>query len=185
MLAAARQRREGVYGVHTGGHLAKDRVGVGQAHAPKADEELRAVGVGTGVGHRQRALAVLPAPLEFVGEAVAGPAAPRAGGIARLHDESGDDPVNRAVGVVTRPGEEDEVVDGYRGALGLEIQFDRSATRVESGGVAEPGVESHGRGFWPLHGATLSGQGLRPVGGADPERAGGRVHEAGPPSLAT
>src|SRR5918995_628417 len=88
-----------------------------------ADEELRPVGVGTGVGHRDGTERVL-ALHGLVGEPVAGPSPPGPLGITALDHELGHDPVERKVVVEALAGERHEVVDGVGSQLGIEVHDD-------------------------------------------------------------
>ena len=91
-----------------------------------ADEELRSVRVGTGVRHRDRAERVL-ALHRLVGELVAGTTATAALGATALDHELRHDAVEREVVVVALAREPDEVVDGVRRELRVEIHHDRTA----------------------------------------------------------
>ena len=99
-----------------------------------ADEELRAVRVGAGVRHRDRAERVL-ALHRLVGELVAGAAAAAALGAAALDHELGHDAVEREAVVVAVAREADEVVDGVRRELRVEIHHDRAAVGRDRGAV--------------------------------------------------
>src|SRR5690606_24619637 len=121
------------------------------------DEELRAVGAGARVGHRQDAGLVVHQPgSELVAEAIAGAAgAPAvllvgmaAQRIAHLHHEAGDDPVKAyavvhgdAALLLTRlgifpgdgaGGEAHEVLDGVGSLLLLELDDDGPLRRLET-----------------------------------------------------
>ena len=103
-------------------HLAEQAVQRRQADAARAgdDEELAAVGVRTGVGHRHRADLVAAGLGQLVVEPVAGAAGAGAGRVAALAHEAVDDAVEDHAVVVVVEREEDEVVDGLRGAGGVE-----------------------------------------------------------------
>ena len=88
-----------------------------------ADEELRAVGVRTGVRHRDRAERVL-ALHRLVAELVAGTAATGALRASALDHEVGHDAVEREAVVVALAGEPDEVVHGARRELRVEVHHD-------------------------------------------------------------
>ena len=82
------------------GDLAEDRVlAVEVRRRADGDEELRAVGAGAGVGHRQQVrLVELQLGVELVGELVARAAGAGAQRVAALDHEAADDPVeDRAV----------------------------------------------------------------------------------------
>ena len=100
------------------------------------DEELRAVGVRTGVGHGQNAALVAKAVVGFVFEAVARAAATDALRAAALDHEIGDDAVEVQAVVETALGQIDEVGDGQRGLLGFQLDLDGTAGSVELGDQA-------------------------------------------------
>ena len=94
------------------------------------DEELRAVGVRPGVGHRQRALDHLVV-VELVLEAVAGAAGPGSLRAPALDHEVGDDPVEDQAVVEAVGGELAEVLDRLRGVVVVELDDDRPGAGVE------------------------------------------------------
>ena len=108
VLAARRHRLERLEHVETVDQLAEQRVLRWQTHAGRAghDEELAAVGVRSGIRHRQRADLVLAGLGQLVLEAIAGAAPAGPLGAAALDHEALDDPVeDEAVVVVVRgPG---------------------------------------------------------------------------------
>jgi len=84
---------DGVDDVFAAGHLTEDGVLVIEIGAVDVgDEELAAVGAGSGVGHGDdsRLVALVGAAFDFVFEAVAGTAAAGAFGAAALDHEVGD-----------------------------------------------------------------------------------------------
>ena len=114
------------------------------------DEELRAVGVGPGVGHADRVRLVVAQRGEFVGELgapdgfAAGAVAER---VAGLDHEFADHAVEDGVVVVAGAGVGGEVFDGARGGVGEEADVDVAIGGVEDGGGREVG----GFGFrWVL-----------------------------------
>src|SRR5277367_1423335 len=75
------------------------------------DEELRAVGIRPGVGHRECAgLMFARIVSRFIAEAIAGAAAAGAGGVAALDHEIGDDAVEFHAVIKFVTGQEDEIV---------------------------------------------------------------------------
>ena len=111
---------------------------------PVADEELAAVGLGSGVGHGQRARDVLELGTELVGELVARAAAAGAGGVTTLRHEVGDHAVKRRAVIEAVAGQEDEVVHGHRCVGGEQIQNQCSGGCLHGGGVAFGGIDGHG-----------------------------------------
>ena len=113
---------QGEHDVEAGliGDFAEDGVFVVEVRCwAMGDEELGAVGAGSGVCHREDAGRVVPeVGVKFVVEAVAGAARARASGVAALGHEVGDDAVEGGVVVEAFAGEEDEVVDGVGGIVG-------------------------------------------------------------------
>src|ERR1035437_2744171 len=103
------------------------------------DEELAAVGVGSGVGHGEEAVArVFQSGVELVGEFVAGSAPAGAFGAAALDHEIRNDAVkNRAVvewltgfGTI---GKRDKVVHGVGHLVGEELGFELAFGGIECG----------------------------------------------------
>src|SRR5438874_1233335 len=88
-----------------------------------ADEELTAVGIGARIGHRHRAGRVLPRH-RLVLELVARSTRAIALRVAALDDEIGFDAVKLEAVIKLISGQEDEVVDGVRGELGVEAERD-------------------------------------------------------------
>ena len=88
------------------------------------DEELGAVGVGAGVGHRQRAALDLVL-VELVLEGVAGAAAAGALRAAALDHEVGDDAVEDEPVVEAVGGELAEVLDRLRRVVVVQLDDDR------------------------------------------------------------
>ena len=81
----------------------------------KRDEELRAAGIGAGVGHRQDARdVVFQVRVEFVGNLVAGAATTGAGRVAALDHEPVDDPVKNNAVIEAFAGQVDEIFRGDR-----------------------------------------------------------------------
>ena len=107
-------------------HVAEDGVlAVEVRLGGSRDEELAAVRVGAGVGHREDARLVRERiALDLVVELVPGAAATRARGIARLHHKPLNDAVKRRAVIEALVGEEGEVVDGVRGVLRIELELD-------------------------------------------------------------
>ena len=114
-----------------------DAVGAGD------EEELAAVGVRAGVGHGDRADLVLAALGQLVLEAVAGAAAPGAGGVAALAHEAVDDAMEDDAVVVVVQGEVDEVVDRLRCLQRVEGDDDLAERGVERRRVPLVGVDPH------------------------------------------
>ena len=117
--------------VETLDDLAEQAVLRRQADAarPADEEELAAVRVRAGVGHRHRADLVLRRLGQLVLELVAGAAAARAGRVAALAHEAVDDAVEDHPVVVVVRREEDEVVDGLGGLQRVERDHDRAERR--------------------------------------------------------
>src|SRR5205807_2744286 len=121
------------------------------------DEKLRAVGVGTGVGHRETSGAIEEeVGVQFIFEMVAGPAGSRSQRIAALDHESRNDPVKDDA-VVERavvlylvgaricprllPGREaDEVSRGFGGWVGEQLASEIPERRVDDGGGMDRSV---------------------------------------------
>src|SRR5688572_27914785 len=120
---------DGVYDVLPFRHLAEHRVLAVQVRLRRVrDEELAAVRVRAGVGHRDHAALVLERiALALVGELVAGAAAAGAGRVARLDHEVVDDAVKLHAVVEALTGEKYEIVDGLRCVLRVELELDRAA----------------------------------------------------------
>src|SRR4029453_18465920 len=115
------------------------------------DEELGAVGVGPGVGHRQRPPDQL-AVVDLVAEVVAGAAGAGALGAAALDHEVADHAVEDGAVVEALPRQADEVADGLGGRVGPQLKPDLPGRGVDHGGVA--GVLGGGR--WELWHRVLS-----------------------------
>src|SRR5579859_5120506 len=86
------------------------------------------------------ALAMASVPHVFPGhwlvvEAIAGAAGAGAGWIACLRHEVGNNAMERHPIVETLARQEDEVVDGVRRILGIQIGFHRAEACVQGGGV--------------------------------------------------
>ena len=103
------------------------------------DEELRAVGVRPGVGHRQHAgRIVLEVRVELVGKRVAGAAGAAPFGAARLDHEVGDDAVELQA-VVEAPRHEGlKIGHRLRGLVVVELEANRAAIGFDDGNL--PGV---------------------------------------------
>ena len=125
------------------------------------DEELAAVGVGSGIRHRQRAAFVLAWSIELVAEAVTRPAAPGPGWITALQHESGDDPVEDHFVVVPLAGEEEEVVDCQRRFCGEEFDGDVAECRMQCRVVDTVEVDREIWGRVELHGTEPFGSSER------------------------
>ena len=98
------------------------------------DEELRAVGVGAGVGHGEHSRAgVLEVLVELVFEGVARPARAGALGAAGLDHEIGDDAVELQAVVEALGGEFLEIGHGPRGLVGVEFGADGAAVGDDGG----------------------------------------------------
>ena len=96
------------------------------------DEELRAVGVGAGVGHRERAADHLVV-VELVLEGVAGTAGAGAFRAAALDHEVGDHPVEDQPVVEPFAREFAEVLDGFRRVVIEELDGDRPGIGLQRG----------------------------------------------------
>ena len=89
------------------------------------DEELAAIGAGSGIRHGKHArLVAQRVALELVREGVTGTAAAGACGVATLNHEVRDDAVKGYAIVIAFVGKEDEVVDGIGSIAREEIQDD-------------------------------------------------------------
>src|SRR5690606_15969046 len=107
------------------GHLPEDRVVLLEAitEVIMHDEELAALGVGTGVRHRQGTAHVVEViARQLVLEPITRPAGARAGRIATLHHEARDDAVDRSDVVESIRRQTNEVVHGVRRRLGVELE---------------------------------------------------------------
>src|SRR4029077_8325882 len=96
------------------------------------NEELAAIGVRSGIGHRDEAAAV-PAAIQrrVLIDLVLEGSAPRAftagaiaGGVAPLDHETLDDAVERQAVVLAVLGEQPEILDGLRGVCREELDLD-------------------------------------------------------------
>ncbi|VTR63991.1 conserved hypothetical protein [Desulfosarcina cetonica] len=124
------------------GDLAENRVTVVQmGGGPQSHEKLAAVGPRTGVGHGENARAVvLEIGVELILELVARPAGAIAKGTSTLDHESLDDPMEpQPVVKVASPrgllpsfGQVDEVPDGFRALLGVELDLEGSHVGLEN-----------------------------------------------------
>ena len=113
------------------------------------DEELAAVGVWTGVGHREDPWGLmLEGTVDFVLELVARTSAARAGGISALNHKVRDDAVKRNPVVETTGGQVEEIGAGQGDFAGEESSFD-----VAFGGFEDDADVRHVGGgflFWWL-----------------------------------
>ena len=90
---------------------------------PEGDEELRAAGIGSGIGHRQDAWAImLQVRMKFIREIVTGAATAGSGGVAALNHEAVDYPVENDAIIESLGCKVDEVFSG-NGSFAFE-QFD-------------------------------------------------------------
>ena len=106
-------------------------------------EELRTVGVGSGVSHREGTDLVLTGLGQFVSELVARSAHTSAGRVATLANETLNDAVEDDAVVVVVQRQEDEAVHGARGFDGVESD-DHGAHRGFHGGCVSLGdVDTH------------------------------------------
>src|SRR4051812_14892048 len=94
------------------------------------DEELAPVRVRPGVRHCERA-AVDPVLVELVLELVAGPAAAGPRRVAALDHEVGNDAVEDQAVVEAVARELDEVLDGLRSLVRVELDLDRAMVRMQ------------------------------------------------------
>ena len=101
-----------------------------EASAGRDDEELRAVRVGAGVRHRERAAHDLVL-VELVLELIPRPAGAVAARATGLDHEVRDHAVEREPVVEALAGELREVLDGLRGLAGKELDLDRPFAGVE------------------------------------------------------
>ena len=89
------------------------------------NKELAAVGAGTGIRHRQQTRTIESQETDgLVAELVSRSAAAGRRGVAALHHEIGDDPMECSVVVVALLREEDEIVDRHRRQGFVEIDID-------------------------------------------------------------
>ena len=115
------------------------------------DEELRAIGVGTSVSHREDAgFAVFQTGAEFVSEGIARSSATGAGRVASLSHEIFDNTVENGVVIVAFTRQEDKIVDGIWSFISEEGDFDIAKVGLEDGGVLFVQIELKFRGFCPL-----------------------------------
>src|SRR6267142_549362 len=119
---------DAVHVLHAGDDLAEDRVvAVEMRRGAVTDVELAAGRVGMlAPGHRHRAAHVLLL-VELRLDLIAGAAGAVALGAAALHDEIRDDPVELQPVVEALLGERDEVLDGLRRVLRVELHPDLAA----------------------------------------------------------
>jgi hypothetical protein len=117
------------------------------------DEELGAIGVGSGVSHRQDPRpVVLQRGIEFVREFVARAAAAATRRVAALGHETGDHPVEERPVIELLAGKKDEVVDCVRGFIGEQLEHDISLVGVQCCLVLLVGVDADGGRLRPLFG---------------------------------
>src|SRR5262249_35970435 len=96
--------------------------------APRAPGRL-----GRGLRHRHRALRVGEVGRRLLVDVIAGSAGAVAERVAALDHEAGSDPVEVEAVVEALFGEEDERVDGLRGAFGVEGDSEVPAARLHPG----------------------------------------------------
>ena len=110
-------------------NLAKHRMlAVQPRSGDVGDEELRAVGVGAGVGHRQDAgCVVFEIGMKFVFKRVTRPASSRAIGAAALDHEVGDDAMKCEAVVKTVRGQLFEVRHGFGSFVVVQLNANRAA----------------------------------------------------------
>src|SRR5262245_43122082 len=127
VVVAGRRSLDLVDDVHAVGHAAEDRVlAVEPRRLGRGDEEeLRAVGVRAGVGHRERAAGDLVV-VDLVLELVAGTAGAGALRAAALDHEVLDDTVEDEAVVKALAGELLEVRNGLRRVLVEQLEADRA-----------------------------------------------------------
>src|ERR1035437_5046904 len=103
------------------------------------NEELAAVGIGSGVGHGEEAgLGVFQGGVELVGEFVAGPATARTFGIAALDHEIRNDAMKNGAVVERLPGfrtigKGDKVVHGVGRLIGEKLDLEFACGGIECG----------------------------------------------------
>ena len=97
------------------------------------DEELAAVGIRSGVGHRQHATPMTYAVAGLVFEAVTRTAAAGAFRAAALDHEIGKDAVKIQSVIEPAPGQVDEVGHGQRRLVGQQLDPDRATGGIEMG----------------------------------------------------
>ena len=133
--------------VHALDHLTKHGVMVVQVRCGDVgDEELAAIRVRAGIGHRQDAgAAVAQGGMEFIGKLIAGAAHAGAGRVAALDHERLDDAVEGGVVVEAIARQEDEVVHGLGGLISEELDDDVALAGLEACLVLFLGVNHH---FW-------------------------------------
>ena len=130
-----------VHHVHPVAHLAEHRVLAVQPRSGVGgdDEELRAVRVRAGVGHRERAANDLVV-VELVLEGVAGAARAGAKGAAALDHEVLDHAVEGEAVVEALAGEPAEVLDRLRGVGVEQLERDRPLGGLHRGGGHGPNL---------------------------------------------
>src|SRR6267143_4860893 len=106
------------------------------------DEELAAIGVRTGVRHRQGAGGVL-AEHRFVVELVARAAGAGSLRVAALDDEIGDHAVELKAVVILVARQEDEVIDAVGGQLGVEAERDRPLVGLHRDQEVVRSIDAH------------------------------------------
>ena len=110
---------DGVDNIETGNDFAEYGVAMWQWRVFLHDEELAAIGIGTGIGHGHSAFDITGlvgnrVRIQFIGEFVAGTAHTGTSRIAALDHEARDDTMEDEVIVETLTSQSDEILDGVR-----------------------------------------------------------------------
>jgi len=132
--------------LHAGDDLAENRMFAIQVRRGlERDEELRAIGVGSRVRHRQNPWAVVLKRQRafFIGKFIAGTAHPRAGGVASLRHEAGNDAMEGCSIVKMVPRQKDEIVDGHRSLFREKLDREITLVGVKHRCVLLGGINHH------------------------------------------
>lgn len=115
-------------------HFTEDRMAVVEERGRRGgDEELRAIGAGTGIGHRENPwLVVAQFGMEFIGELVAWTTASGFGRIATLEHKTIDHAVKRDVVVIPTTRQIEEIGAGDWGFRSKKSGADIAGGSVQS-----------------------------------------------------
>ena len=132
---------------HTFHDLAKDGVlAIQLGHSRVGDEKLAAVCIGPGIGHREDARAIVAQSLiNFIIKTVSRPAKARAGGIAGLGHEIGQDTMKEHPIVETFLGQKDKVIDRLRRFIGKEFNTKAPLAGLKHRKIGLRWIYNHGR----------------------------------------
>ena len=135
---------DGIHHVLTGFHAAEHGVlPVQPSCFHMGDEELAAIGAGTGVGHGKGARRVFQVTFAFVSELVARAACAGALWATALHHEVGDDAMEGGAVIKAVLREEDEIVNGIRTIGGEQFAHNIAAGCFKRGRVGLRRIDYH------------------------------------------